>query len=91
MIKIEINEKGQALAPCTKRMGAEAFAKNSGCDIYWLGGGGAMLNCRGTIIMIDPVLTGFDMPPFNGNPERLFGRVVNPKRIRILAPGEKYK
>lgn len=62
MIKLEINEKGQTLAPQTRKMGAEAFAQNSWCDIYWLGGGGAMLNCRGTILMIDPVLTGFDMP-----------------------------
>lgn len=31
-----------------------------------------------------------DMRPFNGNPEKLFDRVVNPERIRVIAPGEKY-
>lgn len=32
-----------------------------------------------------------DMTPFNGNPENLFERVVNPERIKVLAPGETYK
>ncbi len=32
-----------------------------------------------------------DMTPFNGNPERLLDRVINPERIIVLAPGEKYK
>ena len=31
-----------------------------------------------------------DMTPFNGNPENLVERVVNPERIRVLAPGEAY-
>lgn len=31
-----------------------------------------------------------EMTPFNGNPEDLFDRVVNPGRIKVLAPGEKY-
>ena len=30
------------------------------------------------------------MTPFNGNPEDLYERVVNPQRIQVLAPGEKY-
>ena len=30
------------------------------------------------------------MTPFNGNPEDLYNRVVNPERIKVLAPGEKY-
>ncbi len=62
MHTIEINEKGQALAPPTQRMGAAAFDINQNCDIYWLGGGGVMLNCHGTVLMIDPQLKGFDMP-----------------------------
>ena len=28
------------------------------------------------------------MTPFNGNPEDLVERVINPERIRVLAPGE---
>lgn len=31
-----------------------------------------------------------NMSPFNGNPESLLERVVNPDRIIVLAPGEKY-
>ena len=31
-----------------------------------------------------------EMTPFNGNPEDLSTRVVNPERIKVLAPGEKY-
>ena len=62
MINIELSEKGQALAPATKRINASAFKNNNTCEIYWLGGGGAMINSYGTIIMIDPVLAGFDMP-----------------------------
>ena len=32
-----------------------------------------------------------DFPPFNGNPESLPGRVQNPERIRVLAPGEPFE
>jgi len=28
--------------------------------------------------------------PFNGDPKQLEGRVVNPKRIHLLAPGEPF-
>lgn len=30
------------------------------------------------------------MSPFNGNPEDLFEKIVNPQRIKVLAPGERY-
>lgn len=30
------------------------------------------------------------MTPFNGNPEDLLERVINPERIKVLAPGEAY-
>ena len=32
-----------------------------------------------------------DMTPFNGDPKNLMDKVVNPERIRILAPGEAYR
>ncbi len=32
-----------------------------------------------------------DFAPFNGNPEKLKDRVINPERIFVLAPGEPYK
>ena len=33
-----------------------------GQQFRWLGNAGALINSRGTTIMIDPVLSGFDMP-----------------------------
>ncbi len=62
MKRVKMNEKGQMVAPVTRRMTADDFENKDGTSIYWLGGGGAMINSRGTIIMIDPVLEGFDMP-----------------------------
>lgn len=57
-----INEKGQAQAAETVKLTKKDFQNNHRIGIYWLGGGGAMINSFGTIIMIDPVLKGFDMP-----------------------------
>lgn len=42
-------------------MTKEAFEKSDKTKVYWLGGGGAMINSRGTVILIDPLLKGFDM------------------------------
>lgn len=33
-----------------------AFGPQEGSTLYWLGGAGFLLNCRGTIILIDPLL-----------------------------------
>lgn len=52
----------QAKAPETKPFGEEAFTSQEGTDIRWLGNAGALINSRGTTVMIDPVLSGFDMP-----------------------------
>ena len=52
------NEKGQAVAPKTVTMTKKILK----IKVYWLGGGGAMINDHGTVIMIDPLLEGFDMP-----------------------------
>lgn len=30
------------------------------------------------------------MTPFNGNPEDLYDKIINPQRIKVLAPGELY-
>lgn len=59
---MQINEKGQAVAAQTIKMTAEDFEKKEGTSVYWLGGGGAMINSRGTVLMIDPLLEDFDMP-----------------------------
>ena len=56
------NEKGQAVAPKTVTMTKKDFEDQGNTRVYWLGGGGAMINDHGTVIMIDPLLEGFDMP-----------------------------
>ena len=61
-MKIRKNEKGQAVAPETVKFKHEAFQAIDHCEIRWLAGAGIMINSRGTNIMIDPVLEGFDMP-----------------------------
>ena len=57
-----INEKGQAMPKTTLPVGPEAFAPIDHTQIRWLTGGHVMLNVRGTTMLIDPLLTGFDMP-----------------------------
>ena len=56
------NEKGQAVPEKTERITKEAFGLISKTEIRWLGNAGAMINAHGTVIMIDPILSGFDMP-----------------------------
>ena len=55
-------KKYQAKAPSTQPFGAEAFKKSNGTTIRWLGGAGFLINARGTTLMVDPLLEGFDMP-----------------------------
>ena len=52
----------QAKAPITHPFGAEAFKSSKGTTIRWLGMAGFLVNSRGTIFMIDPLLEGYDMP-----------------------------
>ena len=50
---------------CTKKQSQwqkKDFEDQGNTRVYWLGGGGAMINDHGTVIMIDPLLEGFDMP-----------------------------
>lgn len=61
-IHMHLNDKGQMCAPATVKMTAKDFEAHEYTSVYWLGGGGAMINSRGTVIMIDPLLEGFDMP-----------------------------
>lgn len=56
------NEKGQAIAPRTICFGKQAFDYVEHTEIRWLAGAGIFINSRGTTVMIDPVLEGFDMP-----------------------------
>ncbi len=61
-MKIRINEKGQAVAPAAQKVTSEAFEKIDHTEIRWLGNASMMINSRGTNIMIDPSLEGFDLP-----------------------------
>ena len=58
----ETNALLQKKAPDPVKIPAEAFGKREDTAIYWLGNGGALVNARGTCIMMDPLLEGFDMP-----------------------------
>src|SRR3954468_24730798 len=53
--------KQQAPAPQTRPVGAEAFAPRAGTGLRWVGWAGFLINARGTTVMIDPLLGGFDM------------------------------
>ena len=57
-----VARKPQAKAPPTQPFGAEAFGPSRGTTLRWLGMGGFLINSRGTTLMIDPLLQGFDMP-----------------------------
>ena len=57
-----MGEKKQARAPAPWPMGPQAFGPQEGTTVYWLANSGALVNCRGTVLLIDPLLTGFDMP-----------------------------
>lgn len=54
--------KVQARAPQTQPFAAEAFDPLDGTQLRWLGMAGFLINSRGTTVMIDPLLGGFDMP-----------------------------
>ncbi|MGF2413903.1 MBL fold metallo-hydrolase [Ferruginibacter sp.] len=55
-------KKYQAKAPKTQSFGTEAFGKSKKTTLRWLGMAGFLINSRGTTIMVDPLLEGFDMP-----------------------------
>lgn len=55
-------KKYQSKTPPTQPFGQEAFVKLENTEIRWLGMAGFLVNSRGTTLMIDPLLGGFDMP-----------------------------
>lgn len=59
---IQYSVDGQAMPPKTQKITKEAFQKIDKTEIRWLSSAGVMINTRGTILMIDPLLEGFDMP-----------------------------
>ena len=59
--QVRYTAKGQAYPQATQPFGKEAFGKTDGTVIRWLGNAGFFINSRGTCIMVDPLLVGFDM------------------------------
>lgn len=57
-----MEDRRQARAPETRKFDESAFGKMESTEIRWLGNSGAFINSRGTVVMIDPLLKGFDMP-----------------------------
>jgi L-ascorbate metabolism protein UlaG (beta-lactamase superfamily) len=57
-----MEKKYQARAPETQAFDRTAFDASGGTTLRWLGMAGFLINGRGTTIMIDPLLEGFDMP-----------------------------
>ncbi|MCQ2241687.1 MBL fold metallo-hydrolase [Treponema sp.] len=62
MDRFFINGKKQAQPAATVKLTQKDFENNDCISVYWLGGGGAMINSFGTILLLDPLLKGFDMP-----------------------------
>lgn len=44
------------------KMDSSVFNKIDDTRIYWICNGGVLINSRGTCVLIDPLLEGFDMP-----------------------------
>ena len=61
----------QAKAPETQFFGAEAFGPSRDTVLRWLGMAGLLINSRGTTLMVDPLLGGFDMPIMIEMPRRV--------------------
>lgn len=56
-MKLGNYESNQARASQAKPMGAAAFGAQQTTTVTWLGAAGVLINCRGTLVMIDPVLS----------------------------------
>lgn len=54
--------RGQAMPSATEPISQEAFGHLDHTEIRWLGNASILINSRGKILLIDPILDGFDMP-----------------------------
>lgn len=61
-MSITYSKTGQAMPEKTVKLDTSAFDTISGTEVYWLGNSSLLINSRGTIILIDPILDSFDMP-----------------------------
>ena len=61
-MSITFSKTGQAMPEKTVKLDTSAFDNISGTEVYWLGNSSLLINSRGTIILIDPILDSFDMP-----------------------------
>lgn len=48
------SEKGQAMPGPVQPISPEDFEPTGRTELRWLGGGGIMLNCRGTVLRLTP-------------------------------------
>lgn len=67
-LNVIINNKGQAMPSGVVPIAPSAFAPIETTTVRWLGSAGVLINSRGTTIMIDPLLEGFDMPVLFDSP-----------------------
>lgn len=61
-MKISFSKNGQAMPFTTEQINQTAFDKIEHTEIRWLGNASILINSRGRLILIDPILDGFDMP-----------------------------
>src|SRR5690606_40792572 len=75
--KMPAKKRYQATPPAPQRFGTEAFQKSGETVIRWMGNGGFFINSRGSTLMVDPLLKGFDIPV-------LFNAPIDPKEVPHL-------
>lgn len=76
-MKVYKSKKGQAMPGVMQPITKEALKPINNTQVYWLGNASILINSRGTNIMIDPLLEGFDMP-------LLFEMPILPQNIPTL-------
>lgn len=61
-MKLRRSAQGQVMPDGIVPVGKEVFGRLAHTEIRWLGSASTLINSRGTKLMIDPLLEGFDMP-----------------------------
>lgn len=70
--KIDLDSREPVVAPCTQMMTEKAFGESDHTTLYWLGGGGFMVNSRGTVLLVDPILeTKADDPTISATGDKM--------------------